>query len=279
MRLVKFNAAGVNRVGVWQNTHIDELEVSWRDLLELASGGGGRAALPTAERSWAVEDCTLKAPLSDDGRPIFCLGLNYLDHEAEAGSTLGVQHPTSPVVFVKQPEAIADPSEALGLDPRLSEEFDWEVELAVVIGRAGRDIEPGRVVDHVAGYSVLNDVTARDVQRRHVQWHLGKNVHRSSPLGPWVTTAGEIGYPPDLALTLSVNGVEKQRARTSDLIFNIDSVVSTVSRYVELHVGDIFATGTPSGVGFTRSPAEFLRTGDVVVAEIEGVGAIRNRVS
>lgn len=279
MRLVRFNAAGVNRVGVWQNTYIDELAVSWHDLLELATKGGGSAALPTAERTWAVEDCVLKAPLSDYGRPIFCLGLNYIDHEAEAGSTLGVQHPTSPVVFVKQPEAMADPGEALVLDPALSKEFDWEVELAVVIGRAGRDIEPGRVVDHVAGYSVLNDVTARDVQRRHVQWHLGKNVHRSSPVGPWVTTADEISYPPELVLTLSVNGVEKQRARTSDLIFDIDNVVSTVSRYVELHVGDIIATGTPAGVGFTRSPAEFLRSGDVMVAEIEGVGAIQNRVS
>src|ERR1700674_4275487 len=102
MRLVKFSAAGVNRVGVWQNGYIDELSVTWDDMLELATKGAGRAALPAAERTWAVEDCTLQAPLSDEGRPIFCLGLNYIDHEAEAGSTLGVQHPTSPVLFVKQ---------------------------------------------------------------------------------------------------------------------------------------------------------------------------------
>jgi 2-keto-4-pentenoate hydratase/2-oxohepta-3-ene-1,7-dioic acid hydratase in catechol pathway len=278
MRLVKFNAAGLTRVGVLQNGSIDELPVSWRELLERVTGRGGRAGLPPAERTWAVEQCVLKAPLSDDGRPIFCLGLNYIDHEAEVGNTLGVQRPASPVVFAKQPEAMADPNEELLLDAALSKEFDWEVELAVIIGRGGRDIDPTRVADHIAGYSVLNDVTARDAQREHVQWFLGKNVHRSSPMGPWVTTADEIEYPPDLWLALSVNSVEKQRARTSELIFDVACIVSTVSRYVELQVGDVFATGTPAGVGFTRRPAEFLTSGDVMVAEIENIGALQNRV-
>ena len=278
MRLVKFSAAGESRVGVLQNGMIEELAVSWREALERVTGGSGRAALPAAERSWAVDECTLQAPLSDDGRPIFCLGLNYIDHEAEAGGTFGMQRPVSPVVFAKQPESMADPDEDLFLDARLSTQFDWEVELAVIIGKGGRSIDPDGVARHIAGYSVLNDVTARDAQREHVQWHLGKNVHRSSPMGPWVTTADEIAYPPDLWLTLAVNGIEKQRARTSELIFDIGSMVSTVSRYIELRAGDIFATGTPAGVGFTRTPAEFLESGDVMVAEIENIGALQNRV-
>jgi 2-keto-4-pentenoate hydratase/2-oxohepta-3-ene-1,7-dioic acid hydratase in catechol pathway len=112
-----------------------------------------------------------------------------------------------------------------------------------------------------------------------VQWFLGKNTHQSSPVGPWVTTADGIAYPPDLELTMSVNGVVKQRARTSELIFDIDTFVSTVSRHIQLEVGDVFATGTPAGVGFTRNPPEFLRSGDVMVAEIESIGKLRNRVA
>ena len=236
MRLVRFHSAGQNRVGVRQDKSIEELAVSWREALERVTPGGARDALPVI-RTWALEECAVKAPLADGGRPIYCLGLNYIDHGAEVGDSFGAQRPTSPVVFVKQPEAMADPHEQLFLDPALSREFDWEVELAVIIGRAGRDIAPQRVAEHIAGYSVLNDITARDAQREYGQWHLGKNVHRSSPFGPWVTTADEVAYPPDLWLTLAVNGVEKQRARTSELIFDIPTVVSTVSRYIELAGG------------------------------------------
>jgi 2-keto-4-pentenoate hydratase/2-oxohepta-3-ene-1,7-dioic acid hydratase in catechol pathway len=205
--------------------------------------------------------------------------MNYIAHEAEAGKTLGAPRPERPVVFDKQVEAMADPDEVVHLDSALSTEFDWEAELAVVIGRPGRNIAPELVRGHVAGYTVLNDVTARDLQRGHVQWFLGKNIHRSSPVGPWVATADEIAYPPDLELTMTVNGVEKQHARTSELIFDIDTFVSTVSRYVKLEVGDVFATGTPAGVGFTRTPPEFLRAGDVMVAEIESIGQLRNVVA
>ncbi len=278
MRLVRFSADGAARVGALAHGSITELAGTWTDVLEQFSGG--TAVRPaTTGPFWTAADCTLRAPLPNASRPIFCMGMNYVDHEAEAGQPLGAVAPAKPVVFVKQAEAMADPDEVLHLDGRLSEEFDWEVELAVIIGRPGRDIAPERVRDHIAGYTVLNDVTARDLQRGHVQWFIGKNIHRSSPIGPWVTTADEIAYPPDLALTLTVNGVEKQRARTSELIFDIDTFVSTLSRYVELQSGDVFATGTPAGVGFTRTPPEFLRSGDLMVAEIESIGRIENRVA
>ena len=278
MRLVRFRADGSDRVGAVSGETITELAGTWADALGQVSWEAGATAATTG-RAWAAADCALLAPLPDISRPIFCLGMNYADHEAEAGKPLGAAAPTKPVVFVKQAEAMANPNEVLFLDARLSQEFDWEVELAVVIGRPGRDIAPEGVRDHIAGYTVLNDVTARDLQRSHVQWFIGKNIHRSSPVGPWVTTADEIAYPPDLVLTLSVNGVEKQRARTSELIFDIDTFVSTVSRYVKLEPGDVFATGTPAGVGFTRTPPEFLHSGDLMVAEIESIGPLENRVA
>ena len=276
MNLVKFSVDGMPKVGAASGGSIIELTGTWVDVLQQFSGGV--AAQPAvAGRTWA--EYTLRAPLPDNPRPIFCLGMNYLAHEAEAGKPLGASRPLKPVVFDKQVEAMADPDTVVHLDSRLSAEFDWEAELAVIIGRPGRHILPERVRDHVAGYTVLNDVTARDLQRGHVQWFLGKNTHQSSPVGPWVTTADDIAYPPDLELTMSVNGVVKQRARTSELIFDIDTFVSTVSRHIQLEVGDVFATGTPAGVGFTRKPPEFLRSGDVMVAEIESIGKLRNRVA
>ena len=278
MRLVRFDAEGATRVGALRDGAIDELSATWTAVLEQFAGGV-RAHPATTGRTWDAGECVLRAPLADRPRPVYCMGLNYLAHDTEAGQSLGVSRPAKPVVFVKQFEAIADPGEPLALDDQLSDQFDWEVELAVVIGRPGRGIEPGHVRDHVAGYTVLNDITARDLQRDHVQWFIGKNIDRSTPLGPWVTTADEIAYPPDLPLSLSVNGVEKQRARTSELIFDIDTIISTVSRYVELHIGDVFATGTPAGVGFTRTPPEFLHSGDLIVAEIERVGRLESRVA
>jgi 2-keto-4-pentenoate hydratase/2-oxohepta-3-ene-1,7-dioic acid hydratase in catechol pathway len=278
MRLVRFSADGARRIGVVIDDVVHELRGEWTDILEQCTAGSAPQQPARTAGTWPLDRCTLHAPLADAGRPIFCMGLNYRDHEAEAGRPLGLQPSVKPVVFVKQPEAMADPGEELNLDPRLSTEFDWEVELAVVLGKGGRDIPSDRVHEHVGGYTVLNDITARDLQRGHSQWFIGKNIHRSSPVGPWVVTADEITYPPDLLITLSVNGIEKQRARTSELIFDISAMVSTMSRYVELQPGDLFATGTPAGVGFTRTPPEFLHTNDVMVAEIERIGSLKNRV-
>jgi 2-keto-4-pentenoate hydratase/2-oxohepta-3-ene-1,7-dioic acid hydratase in catechol pathway len=278
MRLIRFSADDARHIGVVIDDVVHELPGEWTEVLRRCSGGSAPRQPTSDARTWPLDRCTLHAPLSDAGRPIFCMGLNYRDHEVEAGPPLGLQPSVKPVVFVKQPEAMADPDEELNLDPDVSTEFDWEVELAVVLGKGGRNIPSDRVREHVGGYTVLNDVTARDLQRGHSQWFIGKNIHRSSPVGPWVVTADEIAYPPDLLITLAVNGTEKQRARTSDLIFDIDAMVSMMSRYVELQPGDVFATGTPAGVGFTRTPPQFLRTNDVMVAEIERIGTLKNKV-
>jgi 2-keto-4-pentenoate hydratase/2-oxohepta-3-ene-1,7-dioic acid hydratase in catechol pathway len=275
MRLVRFEIEGSRRVGTVVDGQVLETAGGWGDLLTRCSVPG--VAEETGQ-SFPLEACTLLAPLPDTRRGLFCVGMNYVDHTSEAGKALNAERPDVPVVFLKAVDAVADPSAVLSLDPSISTEFDWEVELAVVIGRGGRRIDPRVVEEHIAGYTILNDITARDLQRRHVQWHLGKNVDRSSPLGPWVVTADEIEYPPDLEISLAVNGIVKQRARTSELVFDIAHLMSTVSRYIALQPGDIIATGTPAGVGFARRPPEFLRSGDLIEAHVEGIGTLRNIV-
>lgn len=276
MRLVRFEIEGTRRIGKVVDGQVLEAAGEWDDLLTSWSGAG--ATVEETGASFPLEACTLLAPLPDTRRGLFCVGMNYSDHTSEAGKALRAERQDVPIVFLKTVDAVADPGARLSLDVSTSTEFDWEVELAVIIGRGGRHIDPRLVEEHIAGYTILNDITARDVQRRHVQWHLGKNVDRSSPLGPWVVTADDVDYPPDLEISLSVNGIVKQRARTSELVFDIADLMSTVSAYISLQPGDIIATGTPAGVGFARTPPEFLRSGDVIEANIEGIGTLRNTV-
>jgi 2-keto-4-pentenoate hydratase/2-oxohepta-3-ene-1,7-dioic acid hydratase in catechol pathway len=276
MRLVRFEIEGARRIGMVVDGQVLETAGGWDDLLARFSVPG--ASAEQTGRSFPLEACKLLAPLPDTGRGLFCVGMNYVDHTSEAGKALNMERPDVPVVFLKAVDAVTDPGAVLSLDPAISTEFDWEVELAVVVGRGGRRIDPRLVEEHIAGYTILNDVTARDLQRRHMQWHLGKNVDRSSPLGPWVVTTDEIEYPPDVEISLSVNGIVKQRARTSELVFDVADLMSTVSRYIALQPGDIIATGTPAGVGFARTPPEFLRSGDLIEANIEGIGMLRNAV-
>lgn len=220
----------------------------------------------------------LLAPIPESSRGMFCVGINYLAHQEESKAEFSADVPTDPIFFFKNVSSTCAPYADLPLDREVSTEFDWEVELGVVIGRGGRDIDPVDAMDHVFGYTVVNDVTARDLQKRHQQWHLGKNVDASSPVGPWILTVDELGFPPGLGLSLRVNGVEKQRAETSLMIFDIATQISVISHSMALEAGDVISTGTPSGVGFTRSPAEFLDHGDLVEAEIEKIGVLRNRV-
>jgi 2-keto-4-pentenoate hydratase/2-oxohepta-3-ene-1,7-dioic acid hydratase in catechol pathway len=182
-----------------------------------------------------------------------------------------------PMVFTKFPETVIGPFDAVRLPGQaVSEQIDYESELAVVIGRGGRNITRARAMDHVLGYTIVNDVTARDVQVRHQQWLLGKNCDTFCPMGPWIVTADAL----DGARTQVrcwVNGALRQDANTSDLIFDIPTLIETCSRGITLHPGDVIATGTPAGVGLGMTPPTFLRAGDVVRIEIEGLGAIENR--
>jgi acylpyruvate hydrolase len=200
---------------------------------------------------------------------VVCVGLNYRTHILEMGREL----PTEPTLFSKLPRALTDPYADVEL-PAASDRIDYEAELAAVIGKGGRDIAVEDAWDHVAGLTVLNDVTARDFQRRTIQWFAGKTFQASTPIGPWLVTTDELGDLGGRELRLTVNGQQRQRARLDDLVFDVPTLVADLSRIIELQPGDVIATGTPGGVG---EPQElFLRDGDVVEVSIDGIGAIRN---
>ena len=221
-----------------------------------------------------LDNVRLLAPIPRPRKNIICLGLNYADHAAEQDVAL----PKHLVVFTKSPTAVNAPYGDIPYDSAVSEEIDWEVELGVIIGKAGRQIAPEDALGHVFGYTVVDDVTARDLQRNHKQYFLGKSLDGACPMGPWVVTAGDIADPHALTLRTRVNGVLKQQGTTADLVFSIPRAISIISRGMTLEPGDIIATGTPPGVGFARTPPEFLQPGDVVECEVEGIGTIRNRV-
>jgi 2-keto-4-pentenoate hydratase/2-oxohepta-3-ene-1,7-dioic acid hydratase in catechol pathway len=256
-----------------------------RGVIELVRALAEGAALPAASGprlpSAAV---TLRAPLPVPARNLFCVGRNYRAHAQELAGTVFSAVVTKPdhdeggwpIVFSKTPETVVGPYDAVRLPGRhVSEQIDYESELAVIIGRGGRDIARSRAMDHVLGYTVCNDVSARDVQVRHGQWHLGKSFDTFCPLGPWIVTADELDGR-DTRVRGHVNGELRQDGRTKDMIFDIPSLVETCSRGITLKPGDIIATGTPSGVGMGYTPPRWLKAGDVVRVEIDGIGAIEN---
>ena len=279
MRLACFRVAGdlEHRVGLIGEGTVTELSGSWTDVVTRCAGKSPFTVVPL-ERSFPIGECTFVPPLPNGSRGVLCVGMNYWDHDAEARGLLRTAPSDHPVFFWKLAETMTSATANLALDPAVSTQFDWEIELGIVIGRVARFVPPERVGDYLAGYVIVNDVTARDLQRQHVQWFVGKNIRSSSPIGPWVTTLDEAGYPPRLGMELKVNGITKQSAQTSDLIFDIPTLVSTITRSITLQPGDVIATGTPMGVGFARVPPEFLVPGDLIEARIDGLGSQRNAV-
>jgi 2-keto-4-pentenoate hydratase/2-oxohepta-3-ene-1,7-dioic acid hydratase in catechol pathway len=279
MRLAAFSAHGVARVGVVIDHEVHELECSLRDALVL-SAAGVPEAVNRSRNGWThdLDEVTLLAPLATGAR-VFCIGINYLEHQRESADTFVAAVPEHPIVFSKMREAIVGHEEVLRLPRTASLEFDWEVELAIVIGAAVSNVDRADAASAIAGYTVVNDVTARDLQRRHLQWLLAKSVDSATPLGPLVVTRDELGSEPDLEIELRVNGEVKQSARTSELIFGVPEIVSTISRTIALRPGDVIATGTPSGVGFKSDPVQYLVDGDVLESRVEGIGTLRNTIA
>ncbi|MDT4936567.1 MAG: acylpyruvate hydrolase [Pseudonocardiales bacterium] len=234
------------------------------------TSGGVQAAQVAEQTGTAVplEPARLLRPVLDPGA-VVCVGLNYRTHILEMGREL----PTEPTLFSKLPRALTDPYADVEL-PAASAKVDYEAELAVVIGNGGRNIAYEDAWSHVAGLTILNDVTARDYQRRTIQWFAGKTFQRSTPVGPWIVTPDELGDLSELELRLTVNGEERQRAKLGDLVFDVSALVADLSRIVELEPGDMIATGTPGGVG--EPQGTFLHPGDEVEVSIDGIGAIRN---
>ncbi len=228
-----------------------------------------------------LNELLILPPIPRPIKNVICLGWNYSEHikESTQASGRGDELPEYPVVFTKSPTAVIGSGGKVPYDKTVTEQLDWEVELGVIIGRLGKGISRSRALQHVVGYTIINDLSARDLQFRHKQFFIGKSLDGSCPIGPWMVTADEIKDPHDLDLKCWVNGVIKQDSNTRYMIFDIPSIIETLSKGMTLEPGDIIATGTPSGVGFARQPPEFLRPGDTVECEIESIGKLNNTIA
>jgi 2-keto-4-pentenoate hydratase/2-oxohepta-3-ene-1,7-dioic acid hydratase in catechol pathway len=247
---------------------------AWQRMRELAEKFTGALRRP-------LSDVTLYAPIPRPLKNVFCLGRNYIAHAEEAARARGqeVQIPTVPVVFTKAPTTVSGPFDDIVVDRSVTQQVDWEVELGLVIGVTGRNIPRADAVRHVFGYTVINDLSARDLQQQHVQWFKGKSLDGFCPMGPILVTPDDFGDPQSKRLQLRVNGTTKQDGSTAKMIFPVDAVIEWISKGLTLEAGDIIATGTPDGVGMARTPQEFLTNNDVVEAEVEGIGVLRNRIA
>lgn len=245
----------------------------------------GPAALDAVRRAAtsgdgpSVETVRLLAPIPTPTRNIYAVGWNYLEHFAEGQAVRGtnMDYPAHPVFFTKGVNTVNGPYDPIPFDPAVSTAIDWEVELAVIIGTRGRNIEEADAMSHVFGYSVINDTTARDMQiKLHGgQWFKGKSLDGYGPIGPWIVLAGDLD-PTDLHLITRVNDVVKQDASTKQMYFKVARIIAELSRGLTLVPGDIIATGTPPGIGNARKPPEYLKPGDVMETEIVGIGTLRN---
>ncbi|RYD91536.1 MAG: FAA hydrolase family protein [Sphingobacteriales bacterium] len=226
-----------------------------------------------------MENATLMAPIPKPRKNIFGIGLNYTEHVAESARTLDTSKdlPQQPVIFSKPPSAVTGHDTDIIHNQKITQQLDYEVELAVIIGKGGKNIPKDQAMDHVYGYTIINDISARDC-RRAGQWIVSKGQDTFAPMGPVLVTRDEIADAQNLNLSLTVNGVEKQNSNTKFMLFNIADLIHDLSTVFTLDAGDIIATGTPAGVGAGRDPQEFMWPGDVVEATVEGIGTLRNTV-
>ncbi|WP_084582287.1 fumarylacetoacetate hydrolase family protein [Sphingomonas azotifigens] len=241
----------------------------------LAALGG---ALPVGLAT-PLDNVTLLAPIPRPRKNIFGIGLNYIDHVAESAAALDTspELPRQPVIFSKPPTSVIGPNEPILHDAAITQQLDWEVELAAVIGTRAKRVSREQALRHVFGYTVLIDMSARDC-RRAGQWIYSKGQDSYAPMGPVIVTADELPDPQTLDLWLTVNGVEKQRSNTSHMLFKVDELIADISQGITLEPGDIIATGTPEGVGAGRTPQEWVWPGDTIVAAVEGIGTLRHPV-
>ncbi|WP_318503147.1 fumarylacetoacetate hydrolase family protein [Bacillus sp. T3] len=307
MKLITFTKAGVSRAGAIIDNQVVDLHLAYQALLE--SEGklraqqiaeayvpvdvvgllqGGKESLVEAKKaiSFALEKqkyngkelvhqkdtVKVNAPVPNPGKMI-CVGHNYREHILEMNREL----PEVPVVFAKFANTVIGPEEDIPFYP-VSEQLDYEAEFAFVIGKRARNVSQADALDYVAGYTIVNDVTYRDIQRRTIQWLQGKTVDGSAPMGPWLITADELENPSGLEVTLTVNGEVRQQSNTANLVFSVQYLVEFLSGLMTLEPGDVILTGTPGGVGVARNPQVFLKDGDVVKIEIAKIGALENRV-
>ncbi len=279
MRYVTFSSGGAAVPGVIEKDAVHPL-VGPASLTGFIGLSRERRAAVEIGPGLALESVRLSAPVRP-AKNVFCVGRNYLGHAEEIARAQNrpLDLPKVPAFFTKAPSAIADPGQTLHLSGAVSCEYDWEAELAVVIGERCKDVEQERALDVVFGYTCLCDVTARDLQRAHQQWFKGKSLDETCPIGPWIVEAADIPDPQALDIALTINGVTKQSSNTQQMIFSVASIIAHLSRGMTLEPGDVIATGTPDGVGMARTPPEFLQDGDRIEVEIQQIGVLRNAVA
>ena len=307
MKLVTFTREGVSQVGAVVDNEVVDLNLAYQGLVE--SEGklrarqiaeafvpadmngflqGGKESLELAKKAiqyalenredkgrklvFSVNDVQVEAPVPNPGK-IICVGHNYREHILEMGREI----PEFPVVFAKFANTVVGPEDDIPFFP-ISERLDYEAEMAFVIGKRARNVSQEDALDYVAGYTIVNDITYRDLQRRTIQWLQGKTVEGSAPMGPWLITTDELTDPSGLAVMLTVNGEERQHTNTANLVFSVQYLVEFLSNLVTLEPGDVILTGTPGGVGVAMDPPTFLKDGDVVSISIEKIGSLENKV-
>lgn len=309
MKLITFSREGITqRVGAIVNEAVIDLHVAYKSLLtsegkiraeQIADAfvpadmtgflQGGNESVKLAKKAieYALENKTdngyrlvydlnevkVEAPVPAPGKMI-CVGHNYREHILEMGREL----PPYPVVFAKFANTVVGPQDDIPFHP-ISEQLDYEAEFTFVIGKRARNVSQEDALDYVAGYTIVNDVTYRDIQRRTIEWLQGKTVDGSAPMGPYLVTSDELQDPSGLEVVLTVNGEERQRSNTANLVFSVQYLVEFLSGLMTLEPGDVILTGTPGGVGVARNPQVFLKDGDVVKIEIDKIGALENRVT
>ncbi|HEX2556283.1 MAG TPA: fumarylacetoacetate hydrolase family protein [Microvirga sp.] len=286
MKFACFSHNGTQAIGVVdaEASLVRPLSPAVRDMVELIERYDEvRGSLKGEGAGIPLREVKLLAPIPNPRRNIFCVGKNYRDHAKEfagsgyeAGAVKGAEIDEYPAVFSKPPTSVIGHGDTVSLHPHVTSAVDYEAELTLVIGKAGRDIPAERAYEHIWGYTIVNDVTARDRQRNHKQWFMGKALDTFCPMGPWITTADELD-PENLDVKCWVNGELRQNANTRDLIFTIPSLIATISAGLTLRPGDLIATGTPAGVGLGFSPPKFLKPGDEVTMSISGIGTLSNR--
>lgn len=244
---------------------------SWTD--DIAEFFGGRPELAVS-----LDEITLLAPIPSPARNIVCLGKNYVEHAKEIKTTaIPGTVPTQPIYFTKPDHTVIGPNQEILMHPEATSQVDYEVELAIIIGKGGVDIPADQAENHIFGYTIANDVSARDLQQAHSQWFKGKSLTTHCPMGPWIVHKSVLPLPLDLEIQCYVNGELRQNSRTGQFIFDIPTIISDLSRGYPLRPGDIILTGTPAGVGMGFDPPRFLAPGDEVRCVIERIGVLQNR--
>lgn len=277
MKLVSFSKNGKEGIGALVGDSVVDLTglkgaQTMRGLLEADGLGAARDKVASAKPDFALSDCTLLPPITDPSK-VLCIGINYVEHAAEAGRTVGQY----PVVFQRYADTLIGHGATM-LKPKLSDKFDYEGELAVIIGKGGGHIAKENAMAHVAGYSCFNDASARDWQFHTHQYGMGKNFRTSGPFGPWMVTADEVPDYRKLRIRTLVNGQELQNDTPAKLAFDVPHLISYISQALDWRAGDVLATGTPSGIGFKRNPPILLKDGDKVDIVIDGIGTLSNPV-